>query len=683
MKLSHRTISTSWLLHGRIIVAALLSTASGVVQAAVPANDDFASPAPLFGAHGSVTGSNIDASKDIIEPNHAGNAGGHSVWYRFHANCGGRMRLDPAGSSIPLVIGIYRGGSLGSLSSVASAVNQPVEFNLIPGSIYQIAVDGRDGAVGDLALRWDQSFLPGRGPDLVILTNSIQPSVITRTFQPGDCQIGNGCTQAGTRQLLRFAVETLNQGDEDVVIGSAVGSPLFEYNPCNEYNQFRYYAKFRLLDGQGQAVATNAKFGFCLEDSRRQFATAPATAKYNCGYQGLQAGWADIYSANLACQYVDVTAVPPGQYALEVHINPLNRLVEINSTNNIAVLPVYIDPPCTNPPPNDAFASATVLSGESVTVLGDTRCATKQAGETTHANNSGGNSIWYRWTAPYTGPATVSLLGSSFDTLLAVYRGATLASLGTTIVDHNDDFDTSTLQSQVSFNATAGTTYRIAADGYNGGEGADSGLAVLSINPARNDAFANAQILSGTNGSTLGYNRTATRESGEPAHAGNPGGHSVWFRWTAPKSGRVTFDTGGSRFDTLLAAYAGDSPGALTPLAQNIARPGSGLSRIAFDVGAGTACSVVVDGRDGTSGLLRLNWSMSGVLNAVRLPDGSVELTFDGVSGENCTLEASTNLVNWTTVATLLNQTGRVQFPPQSVAAPARFYRVNAAPPAQ
>ena len=182
MKLSHRTISTSWLLHGRIIVAALLSTASGVVKAAVPANDDFASPAPLFGAHGSVTGSNIDASKDIIEPNHAGNAGGHSVWYRFHANCGGRMRLDPAGSSIPLVIGIYRGGSLGSLSSVASAVNQPVEFNLIPGSIYQIAVDGRDGAVGDFALRWDQSFLPGRGPDLVILTNSIQPSVITRTF---------------------------------------------------------------------------------------------------------------------------------------------------------------------------------------------------------------------------------------------------------------------------------------------------------------------------------------------------------------------------------------------------------------------------------------------------------------------------------------------------------------------
>lgn len=627
-----------------------------------------------------LAGSNVDATKDIIEPNHAGNAGGHSIWYRFHANCGGRLRIDPTGSSFPVVLAVYRGSSLGSLSAVTAAMNQPVEFNLVPGAIYQIAIDGRDGAAGDLTLAWNQTFLAGGGPDLVILTNSIQPSVITRTFEAGDCQIGNGCTVEGTRQLLRFAVETLNQGTEDVVIGSAAGSPLFEYNPCNEYNQFRYYARFRLLDGTGHAVATNSKFGFCLEDSRRQFATAPAAARYDCGYQGLQAGWSDLYSANLACQYVDVTAVPPGQYALEVHINPLSRLAELNHSNNIAVLPVFIDPPCTNAPSNDAFANAAVLTGESITVVGDSRCATKQSGETTHANNAGGKSIWYRWTAPYSGPATVSLLGSTFDTLLAVYRGSTLASLSTTIVDHNDDFDTGILQSQVSFNATAGTTYRIAADGYNGGDGADAGLAVLSINPARNNSFAAAQVLTGTNGSVFGYNRTATREAGEPMHGGNPGGHSVWFRWTAPKSGSVTFDTAGSRFDTLLAAYTGDSIDGLMPLAQGVAPPGTGSSRITFDVAAGTACSVAVDGRDGTSGLFSLNWSMSGALSAVRLPGGNIEISFDAVAGENCTLEVSTNLLEWTAVTTMLNQTGRVKFPPQPAAGTSRFYRVVASP---
>lgn len=627
-----------------------------------------------------MTGSNVDASKESLEPNHAGNAGGHSIWYRFHANCGGRLRIDPAGSLFPVMIAVYRGGSLGSLTGVTASGNQPVEFNLIPGSIYQIAVDGRDGATGDLTLTWLQTFLAGGGPDLVILTNSIQPSIITRTFGAGDCQIGNGCTVEGTRRLLWFGVETLNQGSEDVVIGSVSGSPLFAYNPCNDHHQFRYYAQFRLLDGTGHAVASNSKFGFCLEDSRRYSATASPGARYDCSYQGLQSGWADLYSATLACQYVDVTAVPPGQYALEVHINPLGRLVEINHSNNVAVLPVFIDPPCTDAPSNDAFANALVLAGESITVVGDNRCASKQSGEPNHANNAGGKSIWYRWTAPYSGPATVSLLGSAFDTLLAVYRGSTLASLGTTIVDHNDDFDTGILQSQVSFAATAGTTYRIAADGYNGGDDAGAGLVVLSINPALNDSFAAPRILTGTNGSVWGFNRPATREAGEPLHAGNPGGHSVWFRWTAPASGTVTFDTAGSRFDTLLAAYTGDAIDGLTPLAQGVAPPGTGSSRIRFDVPAGTDCSVAVDGRDETSGLFSLNWGMSGALGVTRMPDGNIEISFDAAAGENCTLEVSSNLLEWTAVTTLLNQAGRVQFPPQPTVASSRFYRVVTSP---
>ena len=142
----------------------------------------------------------------------------------------------------------------------------------------------------------------------------------------------------------------------------------------------------------------------------------------------------------------------------------------------------------------------------------------------------------------------------------------------------------------------------------------------------------------------------------------------------------MTFDTTGSRFDTLLAAYMGDSIAGLTPLAQGIARPGAGSSRITFDVAAGTACAVAVDGRDGTSGLFSLNWSMSGALSVARLPDGNIEITFDSPAGESCTLQVSSDLIEWTPVTTVLNQTGRVQFPPQLAAAASRFYRVVAAP---
>ena len=53
--------------------------------------------------------------------------------------------------------------------------------------------------------------------------------------------------------------------------------------------------------------------------------------------------------------------------------------------------------------------------------------------------------------------------GSSFDTILAVYRGTSLTGL--TAVAGNDDFG-GALTSRVTFSAVAGTTYRIAVAGY-------------------------------------------------------------------------------------------------------------------------------------------------------------------------------------------------------------------------
>ena len=55
----------------------------------------------------------------------------------------------------------------------------------------------------------------------------------------------------------------------------------------------------------------------------------------------------------------------------------------------------------------------------------------------------------------------------------------------------------------------------------------------------------------------VGNNTGATLEPGEPFCS--QGGNSVWYRWTAPSTGRVIFDTMGSLIDTTLAAYTGTS----------------------------------------------------------------------------------------------------------------------------
>ena len=46
-------------------------------------------------------------------------------------------------------------------------------------------------------------------------------------------------------------------------------------------------------------------------------------------------------------------------------------------------------------------------------------------------------------------------------------------------------------------------------------------------------AAAKALVSPGENGSNVG----ATKEPGEPDHAGDPGGASVWYTWTAPADG--------------------------------------------------------------------------------------------------------------------------------------------------
>ena len=74
-----------------------------------------------------------------------------------------------------------------------------------------------------------------------------------------------------------------------------------------------------------------------------------------------------------------------------------------------------------------------------------------------------------------------------------------------------------------------------------------------------NDAFTNSFVLSGMTNFVLGSNVGATRESGEPEHAGNTGGSSVWWTWTAPVTGTFSASTAGSSFDTLLAVYLGSS----------------------------------------------------------------------------------------------------------------------------
>ncbi|WP_428939133.1 S8 family serine peptidase [Fontivita pretiosa] len=251
------------------------------------------------------------------------------------------------------------------------------------------------------------------------------------------------------------------------------------------------------------------------------------------------------------------------------------------------------------PPANDNFETAAPIPTGTNSVTGRNLGATRQPGEPNHAGSLfGEHSVWWTWTADFTGNVTFHTQGSDFDTLLAVYTGSSVSAL-TEVASDNDSGEDFT--SMVDFRAIAGTSYHIAVDSW-----FTPGNIVLSYARApANDAFASRAVLSGASPTAVGSNFAATLEPGEPPHGGWTGGRSVWWTWTAPQSGLVTIDTAGSDFQTLLGVYTGSSVSSLAAV-DVTQEPGGTTMRVSFQASGGTTYQIAVDGFWGDAGSVAL-----------------------------------------------------------------------------
>ncbi len=236
-------------------------------------------------------------------------------------------------------------------------------------------------------------------------------------------------------------------------------------------------------------------------------------------------------------------------------------------------------------------------------MFGSNTDATGQTGEPAIAGSPADTSVWYSWTAPESGPTSFNTRDAAFDTTLHVFTGSSFGTLAS--VASNDDTN-GTLQSKVTFNATAGTTYRIAVDGFSAAHGPFS-LQFAQNSPA-NDNFASPTVLSGATGKTSTNTARSTGEPGEPNHGSIPD-RSVWYSWTAPETGTAVAHTRESNFDTVIAAYTGTTITGLTQLASNDQFNGTNQSKITFPVTAGTTYRIAVDGFGASTGALGMQWS--------------------------------------------------------------------------
>ncbi len=163
-------VNTDWTRRALALVAlatALLLTCTASAAAA-PANDAFGDATPLAPTLPvEKEGTTAGANKESGEPNHAGDAGGHSVWYSWTPSSDGPVLAKALGGcfgNFHALVGVYTGSSVDALTPVASNASpfapdcffsEPpqAEWEAVAGTTYWIAVDGKEGAENAFTLQ--------------------------------------------------------------------------------------------------------------------------------------------------------------------------------------------------------------------------------------------------------------------------------------------------------------------------------------------------------------------------------------------------------------------------------------------------------------------------------------------------------------------------------------------------
>ena len=176
-------------------------------------------------------------------------------------------------------------------------------------------------------------------------TRLLRFSTVSWNNGVGPLEIRAGAVDTGSGKQQVF--QRVYQSDGTYIDQSA---GWFEYHPTHGHIHFNDYALYTLqpVNAPGGSEKIGAKTTFCIMDTTRVNTRLPGAAKKatykTCGssVQGMSVGWGDRYGYSLDGQFIDITGLPDGDYALSIQVDPKSVITEGNELDNVSVLNVRL-----------------------------------------------------------------------------------------------------------------------------------------------------------------------------------------------------------------------------------------------------------------------------------------------------------------------------------------------------
>jgi hypothetical protein len=491
-----RLRSTLVLVCGLVLLLGAANVASGVV----PVNNN-CDKAKAVGDVVNLAFDTTNATHDgpgyyITSPN---------LWYLYTATCNGCATASLAGSDFDTKIAVYKGSECYPAEEDLIKTNDDFDgqqsqatFGVKAGSHYLIEVGGFNATVkgqGVLSITCDDQSSQPTNDDC---SKAKQIGNVDELHFSTVCATFDGPGHFFTSPNIWYLYTALSTGDVTVsLLGSEFDTALVVYDTGDCYPKAE------------DIIETNDDFGGFLQSQITFHATSGHQYLFEVlGYNSDECGEGVL---NVSSEGVQPPPPPSG------------------SSDNLAY-----------PAP----------VGEVTNLPFDTTSAERDG---PHFCMYSPN-LWYCYTPSCTGEATVSTAGSSFDTMLTVWRGCGPDLEYEDMIKCNDDFG-GTRQSQIDWDVEAGEQYLIEVGGYD----LETGQGLLSIScegvsppPASKDNCENAKAVGDVK--DLAFDTTGATFDGPGLCMVSP---NIWYCYTATCSGNATVSLAGSSFDTMLAVYEG------------------------------------------------------------------------------------------------------------------------------